>query len=102
MRIDSGLQGYYYEQGRFRRPELDKDEPVQQVAQQPARAASSSPIVESSTLLSSSLSSALWALESGDVASRASAPALPHPGATDEESADKVRALYLQFSSDFE
>lgn len=102
MRIDSGLQGYYYEQGRFRRPELDKDEPAQQVVQQPTRAVSSSPIVESSTLLSSSLSSALWALESGEVAPRSGTAALPLQGATDEESADKVRALYLQFSSDFE
>ena len=58
MRIDSGLQDYYYDQGRFRRPELDKDDPVQQTVQQPARIALSSPVVESSTLLSSSLSNA--------------------------------------------
>lgn len=102
MRIDSGLQGYYYEQGRFRRPELDKDEPAQQVVQQPARAPSSSPVVESSTLLSSSLSSALWALETGDVTVRTGGSPAPQYGASDEQSADKIRALYMQFSSDFE
>lgn len=103
MRIDSGLQGYYYEQGRFRRPEMDKDEPAQQAVTQPQRASSSAPIVESSTLLSSSLSSALWALESGDLQPRSSyGTATPLAAAADEESADKVRALYQQFSGDFE
>lgn len=99
MRIDSGLQGYYYDQGRFRRPELDKDEPVQQSAPQAVRAATSSPIVESSTLLSSSLSSALWALESGDTKT---SPATPALDSRSEETTDNIRALYMQFATDFE
>lgn len=102
MRIDSGLQGYYYDQGRFRRPELDKDEPVQQVASQPQRSSGSSPIVESSTLLSSSLSSALWALESGDIPRATQTQGRAMGGTAEEDSAEKVRALYQQFSGDFE
>ena len=103
MRIDSGLQGYYYDQGRFRRPELDKDEQIQQAVQQPARASASTPLGESSTVLSSSLSSALWALESGDIAPQTARAAVPPlAGASDEDSADKVRALYMQFTGELE
>ncbi|MBB4063507.1 hypothetical protein [Gellertiella hungarica] len=101
MRIDSGLQGYYYDQGRFRRPDMDTDEPAPQAQPQQTRTPGFSPLVESSTVLSNSLSNALWALETGDVGSRVAAPGpAPMPGATDEESADKVRQLYLEFTGD--
>nr|WP_316653133.1 hypothetical protein [uncultured Gellertiella sp.] len=100
MRIDSGLQGYYYEQGRFKRPNADAEDASAAPQQQQPRAASFAPLVESSTVLSSSLSSALWAMESV----RDPAPAsggtgpLPLTGATDEETASKVRALYMEYS----
>lgn len=103
MRIDSGLQGYHYDQGRFKRPDLEGDElgpqspaaPPQRV-QQPF-----APLVESSTLLSSSLSSALWAIESRERSARTSLAANTSPAAeSDDEKADKINAFYLQYSDD--
>jgi hypothetical protein len=102
MRIDSGLQGYYYDQGRFKRPEIEGDDPASQgPAAQPARAQPFAPVVESSTVLSSTLSGALWALESRDRSGRNNlAGNLPLKGASDEETAGKVNAYYLQYTDD--
>jgi hypothetical protein len=104
MRIDSGLHGYYYDQGRFKRPEIEGDEPIaQNAAAQPARAQPFAPVVESSTVLSSSLSSALWALEGREQGIDTPLTGnLPLPGATDGETADKVNAYYLQYAGDDE
>lgn len=102
MRIDSGLQGYYYDQGRFKRPEIDGDESGQQNPPAAAPQRVQQPfalLVESSTLLSSSLSSALWAMET-----RAARPPTPAPASTsaptDDETAGKVNAYYLQYTDD--
>ena len=102
MRIASGPQGYYYDQGRFKRPDIEADDAAQTPAAQPARAASFSPVVESSTVLSTSLSSALWQLETQSYRDDAPSRAEPVPmaGATDEDTADKVRALYLEYADD--
>lgn len=103
MRIDSGPQGYYYDQGRFKRPEIEGDDPASQgPAAQPARAQQPfAPIVESSTVLSSSLSNALWALESRERSGRNQlAGNLPLKGASDKETADKVNAYYRQYTDD--
>lgn len=100
MRIDSGLQGYYYEQGRFKRPDIESEDAAQAPAAAPQRANGFAPLVESSAVLSSTLSGALWALESvRDAAPGPSAPGpIPLNGATDEETASKVRAFYLEYS----
>ena len=88
MRIDSGLQGYYYDQSRFKAADTETDE---------APAAAAAPVrfsettVESSTLLSSSLSNALWAIEGGRSASDVATPT---------SDADKIQALYLEYSDD--
>ncbi len=105
MRIDSGLQGYYYDQGRFKRPDIDGDaDAPQSPAAQPQRAQQPfAPLVESSAVLSSSLSSALWALETRDRAGRGQLTSnLPLKGASDDETAGLVNAFYLQYSDDEE
>lgn len=105
MRIDSGLQGYYYDQGRFKRPDIEGDGDVaQSPAAQPQRTQQAfAPLVESSTVLSSSLSSALWALESRDRSGRGQVNAnVPVKGASDDETAGLVNAFYLQYSDDDE
>lgn len=98
MRIDSGLQGYYYDQGRFKRPDLESEDTAPAAVSQPVRNPGFAPLVESSTVLSSSLSSALWALESS--AGQQSPDQYPVAGATDAETADKVSAFYMEYSGD--
>jgi hypothetical protein len=66
MKIDSGLNGYHYPN---RTVEMDR-----KIEEAPQREAvtfqrSADAITGSSTLLSSSLANALWAVESGDTAS---------------------------------
>lgn len=101
MRIASGPQGYYYDQGRFKRPDIESDDTVQTPAVQPARSASFQPVVESSTVLSTNLSSALWQLETQSYRDDTPKPGpLPVAGATDEETADKVSALYMEYAED--
>ena len=99
MRVDGGLQGYYYDQGRFRRPDADQGE--KPAVSQPAAvriATGFSPGVGSSTVLSHSLSSALWALETRDTSSRPLPR--PMPGMTDQDTAEKVSALYMEYADD--
>lgn len=102
MRIASGPQGYYYDQGRFKRPDIEADDAAQTPAASPTRAASFSPVVESSTVLSTNLSSALWQLETQSYRDdeRPKPGPLPIAGATDEETADKVSALYMEYADE--
>lgn len=104
MRIDSGLHGYYYQQGRSQQPTGDAEETAPAAANTPARTSTFSVGIESSTLLSSSLSSALWAIEGG----RKNGAASISSGTRANELADtddfqsiidrKVSAAYLEYS----
>ncbi len=97
MRIESGLQGYYYNQGRFQRPDSEIEETAD--AQGATGARTFSPAVESSTLLSTALSDALWAIDDGR-ATETNGYAFP-AGYADSiaEASDlaaRVSALYLE------
>lgn len=89
MRIDSGLSGYSYH-GRVYEIERDTDEaPVREAA--PAPRFPVSPVI-SSTILSASLSRALWVVDGGKS---------DHTAAEDisETSvADQIQARYLEHS----
>ncbi|CAN7628216.1 hypothetical protein LJR030_001666 [Rhizobium sp. LjRoot30] len=102
MRIESGLQGYYYDQGRFQKPAVDADEAAPTQTTAPVRNPSFSPQVGSSTLLSSTLSGALWALDGGRKPAGTNGFAAPGSlHGSDEVDADhhdtmaRVNALYL-------
>ena len=103
MRIDSGLQGYYYDQGRFRYSNAETDESAP-IAQASAVSRAGAPQVESSTLLSFTLSSALWAMDAkgvaeADVAGEPAAPLAPASGNTD--TAEAIEARYLEYTTDY-
>ncbi|MDI7861319.1 hypothetical protein MRS76_05065 [Rhizobiaceae bacterium n13] len=87
MRIDAGLSGYSY-QNRVYEIERETDEaPARDPG--PAPRFPASPAV-SSTLLSASLSRALWMVEGGKSAETA------EPEVVETASVDHVRALYLE------
>lgn len=89
MRIDSGLSNLLY-QSRFQRDaELDEAKVDNGATSRPRTA--SNPSV-SSTLLSSSLASALWAVD-GD-----KRPTSPVEDGAVASSAEKVEAFYLEYA----
>ncbi len=89
MKIDSGLNGYYY-QGRSQEIDRKAEEAPQREDAVTARLPNA--ITGSSTLFSSSLANALWVLESGQ--SNEPAPEATAPG----PSQDWVENLYQEFS----
>lgn len=101
MRIDSGLQGYYYDQGRFRYLNAESDE-AQPAAQTSAVSRSGAPQVESSTLLSFTLSSALWAIDAKDEAGadEQAAPDRAGSAAMVVDTAEAIEARYLEYATD--
>ncbi|QLF69585.1 hypothetical protein FE840_008530 [Peteryoungia desertarenae] len=70
MRIDSGLSSYSF-QNRYVHVTSEKDDVTPETAQ-PAKARSGAPSTFSSTLISSSLASALWTVDGGRKATEAS------------------------------
>lgn len=95
MRIESGLQGYYYNQGRFQRPDGEIEESAD--AQGATGARKFSPAVESSTLLSTALSDALWAIDDGRTNDNFAFPAgYADSVAEASDLAARVSALYLE------
>jgi hypothetical protein len=64
MKIESGLNGYYY-QSRSPDPERKAEEAPQREAVPTTR--SPNALTGSSTMLSQSLANALWVMESGDI-----------------------------------
>lgn len=99
MRIDSGLQGYYYDQGRFRYSHAETDESAP-IAQASAVSRAGAPQVESSTLLSFTLSSALWAMDAkGEPAGGAAQAPASDAGAAD--TVEAIEARYLEYTNDF-
>ncbi|WP_117190573.1 hypothetical protein [Rhizobium terrae] len=66
MKIDSGLNGYHYP-NRTQEPDRKTEETQQR--ETPRFQRSPNALTGSSTLLSSSLANALWAVEAGDTAS---------------------------------
>jgi hypothetical protein len=70
MKIDSGLNGYHYQN---RTPDIERKS--EEAAPREVVALSRSPnaLTGSSTMLSSSLAKALWVIESGEAASAAGA-----------------------------
>lgn len=96
MRIDSGLNSHYYHsRSVYDRPE--SDDSIPETAASPRTA--SNPTM-SSTLLSSSLASALWVVEGGKKSTPSGSSSgndgIPgHPA-----SAEQVEALYREFDED--
>jgi hypothetical protein len=91
MKIDSGLNGYYYQS---RTQEIDRkteEAPTREEASSFSRNADA--ITGSSTLFSSALSNALWVMESGQSAATADASL-----AAQAVSQDWVENLYQEFS----
>ncbi|MBP1843857.1 hypothetical protein J2046_002113 [Rhizobium petrolearium] len=89
MKIDSGLNGYYYPNRT-----LDMDRKTEEAPQRETVSVQRSPnaLTGSSTLLSSSLANALWVIESGETASteaEAPMPTVPH---------DWVEGVYQEFA----
>jgi hypothetical protein len=89
MKIDSGHNGYYY-QGRSQEIDRKADEAPQREDAVAPRMANA--ITGSSTLFSSSLSNALWVMESGQSATPAAEVA------SASLSQDWVENLYQEFS----
>lgn len=87
MRIDSGLSGYSY-QNRVYEIERDTEEPASRDPG-PAQRFPASPAV-SSTVLSASLSRALWVIEGGKDAGAV------EPEGSETAFVDHVQALYLE------
>ena len=98
MRIESALQGYYYNQGRFQHSDGDVEEAAD--AQAASAGRKFSPVVTSSTLLSTALSDALWAIDDGRPAADTRSLAFP-AGYADSvaeasDMAARVSAMYLE------
>jgi hypothetical protein len=89
MKIDSGLNGYYYQN---RTPETERN--TEEAAPREAASVSRFPdaMTGSSTFLSSSLANALWVMESGDAAASAAAEQMP------PLSQDWVQEVYQEFN----
>jgi hypothetical protein len=89
MKIDSGLNGYYY-QGRA--PEIDRKTEEAPQREDVATPRMANAITGSSTLFSSSLANALWVMESGQ--------ASPSPAemASAGVAQDWVENLYQEFT----
>jgi predicted ATPase len=87
MKIDSGLSGYQYP-NRTVEVERKQEEAPQTVTASVSR--SQGALTGSSTLLSSSLASALWGMTTGD-----GAPAAPQAEAAPQ---DWVQNLYQEFA----
>jgi hypothetical protein len=87
MKIDSGLNGYYY-QNRSVDTERKQEEAPQTSA--PAAMRFPGALTGSSTLLSSSLANALWVMEAGDASAASGQPA---PVAQ-----DWVRDIFQEFN----
>ncbi|MCB5202746.1 hypothetical protein LH464_09700 [Neorhizobium sp. T786] len=91
MQIDSSLSGYHYPT----RPQMIEritEEPAQREVEQPFR--SGSTLTGSSTLLSSSLASALWGLRDSGQAPAA----INKPSNVPDVPVDWVQELYQEFS----
>jgi len=93
MKIDSGLSGYQYPTRAHATGRI-AEEAGPREAEQPWR--SGSTLTGSSTLLSSSLASALWGL-ADDTNESAATVSETSPGANGV-TADWVKELYLEFS----
>ena len=97
MRIESALQGYYYNQGRFQQPDTDVEEAADTQAATVGR--KFAPVVASSTFFSPALSDALWAIDDGQSAPDTRSLAFP-AGYADSvaeasDMAARVSAMYL-------
>ncbi|RWX76070.1 hypothetical protein EPK99_20695 [Neorhizobium lilium] len=90
MKIDSGLNGYYY-QGRAQDIDRKTEDAPQREDAIVSRMADA--ITGSSTLFSSSLSNALWVMESGQ---SSATPA--HEAVSASMSQDWVENLYQEFN----
>lgn len=94
MRIDTGQSNYQY-QSRFLHIETDSDEATTDTVTTPKWSGRGTVSV-SSTLLSSSLASALWGIEGGSNAAKSSTKGETANAAS---AAAQIEALYLENSS---
>lgn len=97
MKIDSSLSNYYYN-SRFQQDQADTEETASDAATKSRPSTASNPAF-SSTLLSPSLSSALWVIEGGRSAGKnESTPSRTPPAVP--SAAEQVEAFYLEYSEE--
>ncbi|MBR0556451.1 hypothetical protein J5J10_12245 [Ciceribacter sp. L1K23] len=97
MKIDSSLSNYYYN-SRFQQDQADQEEIANDAATKSRPNTASNPAF-SSTLLSPSLSSALWVIEGGRSAGKAESTSSRTPPNI-PTAAEQVEAFYLEFSEE--
>lgn len=91
MKIDSGLNGYYYQSRTQETDRKTEEAPAREEAASFSRNADA--ITGSSTLFSSALSNALWVMESGQSSASAEDTVAVH-----SVTQDWVENLYQEFS----
>lgn len=94
MKIDSSLSNYYY-QSRFQQDSADSDEAANDTGSRTRTGMPLNPSI-SSTLLSPSLSSALWVIEGGRSSSKADTTS-SRTAANQPSMAERVESFYMEF-----
>src|SRR5690606_24880222 len=97
MKIDSSLSNYFY-QSRFQQDAADSDEAANDAGSRTRPSTPVNPSI-SSTLLSPSLSSALWVIEGGRGSGKSDATS-SRTAANQQSAAEKVQAFYMEFEEE--